>query len=68
MLRARGARSIALGSWFLAPGRLLDRVIEQARALEQDVRVAEPLGPAIADVVLDRYADTLVTENLSQYA
>ncbi|HEY4024722.1 MAG TPA: CbiX/SirB N-terminal domain-containing protein [Pseudonocardiaceae bacterium] len=67
-LRARGARRIALGSWFLAPGRLPDRVIEQARALDPDVCVAEPLGIAIADIVLDRYADTLVAENLSQYA
>jgi sirohydrochlorin ferrochelatase len=68
MLRARGARSIALGSWFLAPGRLPDRVIAQARALDPDARVAQPLGTAIADIVLDRYADALVTENLSQYA
>ena len=67
-LRARGARRIALGSWFLAPGRLPDRVIEQARALDPTVRVAEPLGAAIADIVLDRYADTLVTERLSAYA
>jgi sirohydrochlorin ferrochelatase len=68
MLRARGARRIALGSWFLAPGRLPDRVIAQARALDPDVRIAEPLGTAIADVVLGRYADALVAENLSQYA
>jgi sirohydrochlorin ferrochelatase len=67
-LRARGARTIAVGSWFLAPGRLPDRVIEQARALDPNVRIAEPLGAAIADIVLDRYAETLVTENLSQYA
>jgi sirohydrochlorin ferrochelatase len=68
MLRARGARRIALGSWFLAPGRLPDRVIAQARALDPDVRIAEPLGTAIADIVLDRYTDALVAENLSQYA
>ena len=68
MLRARGARRIALGSWFLAPGRLPDRVSAQARALDLDVRIAEPLGTAIAEIVLDRYADALVTENLSQYA
>ncbi|HEV3359583.1 MAG TPA: sirohydrochlorin chelatase [Pseudonocardiaceae bacterium] len=67
-LRARGARRIALGSWFLAPGRLPDRVIAQARALDPTVRVAEPLGPAIADIVLDRYAETLVSEDISQYA
>ncbi len=67
-LRARGARGIALGSWFLAPGRLPDRVIAQARALDPDVRIAEPLGPAIADIVLDRYTEALVTENQPQYA
>ena len=67
-LRARGARHIALGSWFLAPGRLLDRVIDQARVLDPDVRVAAPLGPAIAGIVLDRYSDALVTEDISQYA
>lgn len=67
-LRARGARDIALGSWFLAPGRLPDRVIAQARALDPDVRVAEPLGPAVAEVVLDRYAEALATEEFSRYA
>jgi sirohydrochlorin ferrochelatase len=52
-LRERGARRIAVASWFLAPGRLLDRVCEQA----DGVPVAEALGahPAIADVVLARY-------------
>lgn len=67
-LRARGARQIALGSWFLAPGRLPDRVIAQARKLDPEVRVAEPLGTAIAEIVLDRYADALVIEELGQYA
>lgn len=68
MLRARGARRIALGSWFLAPGRLPDRVIDAARAIDPHVRVAQPLGAAIADIVLDRYADALIAEDLSQYA
>lgn len=52
-LRARGARRIVVGSWFLAPGLLPDRVRRAAgRAL-----VAEPLGadPLVAEVVLDRY-------------
>jgi len=52
-LRAIGARRIAVGSWFLAPGRLPDRV----RRAASDAVVAEPLGadPAVAGVVLDRY-------------
>jgi sirohydrochlorin ferrochelatase len=52
-LRERGARRIAVASWFLAPGRLLDRVHDQAGGAP----VAEALGahPAIADVVLARY-------------
>ncbi|MFR9804768.1 sirohydrochlorin chelatase [Pseudonocardia sp. RS010] len=52
-LRERGFRRIAVASWFLAPGRLLDRVHEQVGGAP----VAEALGahPAIADVVLARY-------------
>jgi sirohydrochlorin ferrochelatase len=57
-LRARGARRIALGSWFLAPGLLPDRVIAAARAADPDVLIAEPLGAAgeVAEVVFSRYA------------
>lgn len=52
-LRSGGARRIAVGSWFLAPGLLPDRV----RRAAPDALVAEPLGadPAVARVVLDRY-------------
>ncbi|RLK55229.1 sirohydrochlorin ferrochelatase [Actinokineospora cianjurensis] len=50
-LRARGARRIAVASYFLAPGLLPDRV----RSLAGDAAVAEPLGASVADVVLDRY-------------
>ncbi|MDN5917870.1 MAG: sirohydrochlorin chelatase [Pseudonocardia sp.] len=57
-LRRRGARRIAVVPWFLAPGRLLDRVRDGARAADPDVVLAEPLGaePAVAHVLLDRYA------------
>ncbi|HEX5401055.1 MAG TPA: sirohydrochlorin chelatase [Pseudonocardiaceae bacterium] len=57
-LRAAGARRIAVGSWFLAPGLLPDRVISQARTADPAVLVADPLGadPDVADVVLRRYA------------
>ena len=56
-LRARGARRIAVGSWFLAPGLLPDRVRHAAGHVSRAM-IAEPLGadPAVAEVVLDRYA------------
>ncbi|HEY3753081.1 MAG TPA: sirohydrochlorin chelatase [Pseudonocardiaceae bacterium] len=57
-LRAGGARRIAVGSWFLAPGLLPDRVARQARAVDPNALVADPLGADedVADVVLRRYA------------
>ena len=62
-LRARGARRIAVASWFLAPGRLPDRVATLARAADPAAIVADPLGPdaSLADLVLDRY-DAAATE------
>ncbi|HYS39472.1 MAG TPA: CbiX/SirB N-terminal domain-containing protein [Pseudonocardiaceae bacterium] len=52
-LRAAGARRIAVGSWFLAPGRLPDRVSRAAPG----ALIAAPLGadPAVAQVILARY-------------
>jgi sirohydrochlorin ferrochelatase len=54
-LRAGGARRIAVASWFIAPGRLPDRV---AALAGQTSVVAEPLGaaPELADLVVDRYS------------
>lgn len=56
-LRAHGARRFAVLPWFLAPGRLLDRVENLARAAEPGVLLAEPLGehPLVARAVLARY-------------
>lgn len=56
-LRARGAERVAVASWFLAPGRLLDRVYDQA----DGAPVAAALGahPAVADVVLERFATAI---------
>jgi sirohydrochlorin ferrochelatase len=56
-LAARGARRVAVASWFLAPGLLPQRVRAAALAAHSEVVVAEPLGadPAVADVILDRY-------------
>jgi sirohydrochlorin ferrochelatase len=55
-LRDRGARRVAVAPWFLAPGRLLERVRADAGP---DGLVAGPLGahPAVAGVLLDRYTD-----------
>lgn len=67
-LRARGARTIGIGSWFLAPGRLPDRVIAQATACDPEVRIAQPLGTDIAEIVIDRYAETRHAQQESRYA
>jgi sirohydrochlorin ferrochelatase len=56
-LRAQGAQRIAVGSWFLAPGLLPDRVARLAIEAAPDTLLAAPLGadPDVADVVLSRY-------------
>ncbi len=53
-LRHAGAARIALAPWFIAPGRITDRVAAVAAAA--DVLLAEPLGahPLLAATVLDR--------------
>jgi sirohydrochlorin ferrochelatase len=53
-LRRTGVSRIALAPWFIAPGRITDRVAAIAAAA--DVAVAEPLGahPLLAATVLDR--------------
>ncbi|TWF91597.1 sirohydrochlorin chelatase [Saccharopolyspora dendranthemae] len=57
LLRARGARRFAVGSWFLAPGLLPDRITEQAEACSTAPLIAGPMAddPAVADLVLHRY-------------
>jgi sirohydrochlorin ferrochelatase len=54
-LRALGATRIVIAPWFLAPGRITDRVAEFAYA--QGIPMAEPLGahPLVAATVLDRF-------------
>ena len=58
-LRARGARRLVIAPWFLAHGRITDRVAEFARGA--GIPMAEPLGPhrLVAATVLDRYEDAL---------
>ncbi|NEW42600.1 sirohydrochlorin chelatase [Nocardia cyriacigeorgica] len=52
-LRARGAERVLVAPWFLAPGLLTDRLVNQA----PDLAHTQVLGPhpALTDVVLDRY-------------
>lgn len=56
-LRDRGATRFAVAPWFLAPGRLLDRVRTTAQAAAPGVVAAEPLGdhPVVAQVLLECY-------------
>jgi sirohydrochlorin ferrochelatase len=60
-LRERGATRFAVGSWFLAPGLLPDRVHAAARAFDPDVVIADPLGPDpdIGELVLRRYDEAV---------
>ena len=54
-LRQRGARRIVLAPWFIAPGRITDRVAEIARGA--GVRMAAPLGAhaLLAETLLERF-------------
>lgn len=54
-LRARGARRLVIAPWFLAHGRITDRVAEYAGA--HGIPMAEPLGAhrLVAATVLDRF-------------
>ncbi|MFD2420043.1 sirohydrochlorin chelatase [Amycolatopsis pigmentata] len=61
-LRARGARKIAVASWFLAPGLLPDQVAAEADRAAQ-APVAAPLAPdaRIAALVSRRYSEAVRT-------
>ncbi|MGV0835191.1 sirohydrochlorin chelatase [Mycolicibacterium thermoresistibile] len=58
-LRARGARRVAISPWFLAHGRITDRIA--AFADQAGIPMAEPLGPhrLVAATVLDRYEEAV---------
>lgn len=58
-LRTAGARDVVIVPWFLAHGRITDRVAEYAAA--HGIPMAEPLGShnLVAATVLDRYDSTL---------
>jgi sirohydrochlorin ferrochelatase len=55
-LRRHGARHVVIAPWFLAPGRLTDRVATFAAA--EGLPMAAPLGAhrLVAETVLDRFA------------
>lgn len=58
-LRRRGATQLVIAPWFLASGRLTDRVETYAR--HNGIPMAPPLGahPLIAATVLDRFGDAI---------
>ncbi|MEV0672129.1 sirohydrochlorin chelatase [Mycobacterium sp. NPDC050441] len=62
-LRRRGARRLVIAPWFLAHGRITDRVAEFACAT--GIPMAEPLGPhrLVAATVLDRYEEALAARS-----
>ncbi|BBY08676.1 hypothetical protein MNVI_39940 [Mycobacterium noviomagense] len=61
-LRRRGARRLVIAPFFLAPGRLTDRVLAYARAA--DIPMAEPLGAhrLVVETVLDRYDQAVAAQ------
>jgi len=63
-LRLLGAKRIALAPWFIAPGRITDRVAAIASAA--GIPMAETLGahPLVATTVLDRF-DQAITQRLA---
>ncbi|MGE2817255.1 sirohydrochlorin chelatase [Mycobacterium heidelbergense] len=58
-LRRQGARRVIIAPWFLAPGRLPDRV--RSFADYAGIELAEPLGAhrLVAETVLDRFDEAL---------
>jgi sirohydrochlorin ferrochelatase len=58
-LRRRGARRVVIAPWFLAPGRLTDRVAKYAAA--KGIPMAAPLGAhrLVAETVLDRFESAI---------
>jgi sirohydrochlorin ferrochelatase len=60
-LQHRGAERIVIAPWFLAHGKITDRVADFAAA--QDIPMAAPLGShrLVAETVLDRF-DSAIAE------
>lgn len=64
-LRERGATHLAIAPWFLAHGRITDRVAAYAR--DTGIPMAEPLGAhrLVAATVLDRVEEALTADRLA---
>jgi sirohydrochlorin ferrochelatase len=64
-LRERGATRLAIAPWFLAHGRITDRVADYAR--DAGIPMAEPLGAhrLVAATVLDRVEETLAADRVA---
>jgi sirohydrochlorin ferrochelatase len=60
-LRDRGATRLVIAPWFLAHGRITDRVADYSRT--QGMTMAEPLGPhrLVAETVLDRFDEVIAS-------
>jgi sirohydrochlorin ferrochelatase len=60
-LREQGATRLVVAPWFLAHGRITDRVADFAAA--HGIEMAQPLGPhrLVADAVLDRFDAVVAT-------
>ncbi|MFM1722019.1 sirohydrochlorin chelatase [Rhodococcus sp. PAM 2766] len=65
LLRSRGVERIVIAPWFLAPGRLTDRLGAAALDAAPDVVFAETIGAHrnVAEVALDRYRSALGAAN-----
>lgn len=64
-MRERGATHLAIAPWFLAHGRITDRVAAYAR--DTGIPMAEPLGAhrLVAATVLDRVEEALTADRLA---
>ena len=64
-LRRQGARRVVIAPWFLAPGRLPDRVRRFADGA--GIEMAAPLGadPLVAETVLDRFEQAAAAERIA---
>ncbi len=60
-LRRHGATRLVIAPWFLAHGRITDRVADFARA--NDIEMIQPLGahPLVAATVLDRFDEAVAS-------
>ncbi|MGH3561795.1 MAG: CbiX/SirB N-terminal domain-containing protein, partial [Mycobacterium sp.] len=64
-LRKRGASRLVIAPWFLAHGRITDRISDYAR--RAGIPMAEPLGAhrLVAATVLDRVEDVLAADRIA---